>query len=391
MEHHVTQICPEDYGTLLSFLNRAFTANPASRHFETNMPRMCNSPERLSQHYVIWDQGRITAAIGIFSYTFSIGNTVLRAATVGNIAVAPEYRGSGYMQALMTYAMQKLTDMQVDLSRLGGLRSRYENYGYEPSGSVFRFLLTPRNGADYLKKNPGNPYRYDALTSPDASVMQMAEVLYNRNHIRLHRSDFGSFHDSMCMWKSKPYAVYCPDGCCIGYLCTDETGSTVFEYGHQISACRMAMLADYVVQTGQEYWITVYPWDLPLCRELHRYAEAYQTSVPSHFKVLHWDVVLQALLTLKRKLKVLPTGQLCVKIGTYGNVRIVVDADGCWCDTVSSDIPADLCLHELIAAQVFFGPGSPAELISELSDPAQALLLHAWFPLPLSWNQNDNL
>ena len=88
MEPSFERIKPDEGGELIAFLNEVFSGAPDSGHFEENLPRMCSSPRRISEHYVLREDGRICAAVAVFPYDVTIGGKTLRFATVGNVAVA---------------------------------------------------------------------------------------------------------------------------------------------------------------------------------------------------------------------------------------------------------------------------------------------------------------
>ena len=58
MTREVERIRREDTDELLEFLNKAFTGDPASGHFESNMPRMCRSEKRLCEQYLDFQRSR---------------------------------------------------------------------------------------------------------------------------------------------------------------------------------------------------------------------------------------------------------------------------------------------------------------------------------------------
>ena len=116
---------------LSALLNTAFTGEADSRHFEEGLPKMwVDDDEHMARHIAVFEDGVMAGAVGIYPYDVQIGTKTLRFATVGNIGVLREYRGRGYMKLLMDAAMEVLEREHIDVSRLGGLRTRYERYGY---------------------------------------------------------------------------------------------------------------------------------------------------------------------------------------------------------------------------------------------------------------------
>ncbi len=392
MTREIERIRREDTDELLEFLNKAFTGDPASGHFESNMPRMCRSEKRLCEHYAVRENGKICAALGVFPYDVTIGNGNLRFATVGNIGVAEECRGKGYMRVLMTEAMRILEETDIDVSRLGGLRSRYENYGYEPCGIIHRFTLTPRNALDVQSRKEIGNYSFREMSAEDAGALETAEKLYSRNPIRIHRSAFGDFYDSLRMWGSVPYVVYDQNGRIAGYLCSDAAGKTVHEYGCVDEPDLFGMLCSFVIWRGQEITYNVYPWEIDVGREFSRFSEAYAAGIPSHFKVLKWEKLISALMEMKHGMQPLSRGRLKVNVSGYGTLRIDFDGGRCSCDREPESRDAEaLTLDPLAVCRLCFGPCPPMFTLRDPTDQNDSALIGSWFPLPLSWNPCDNL
>ena len=392
MTREIEKIRWDEREEFLRFLNKAFTGDHSSKHFEINMPRMCRSEERLCEHYVIRENGLIRAAIGVFPYDVSIGSGKLRFATVGNIGVAEECRGKGYMRVLMTEAMRMLEKMDIDVSRLGGLRSRYENYGYEPCGIIHRFTLTSRNISDIQCKKAIGKYSFREMSAEDFEALEIAEELYNRNLINIHRSACGDFYDSLRMWRSVPYAVYDENGLVSGYICSDAKGTSIHEYGYVDGNRLFGMLCSYSIWRGQDITYNIYPWDIDVGIQLSEFSETYNIGIPSHFKVMKWDKLLSALMEIKNSIQTLLCGELKINVSGYGTIHITVDSSRCLCDRESDKLDASvMTVDPLTMCRLCFGPYPssltlPSEMLIKNAD-----LINSWFPLPLSWNKCDNL
>ncbi|MBE6724205.1 MAG: GNAT family N-acetyltransferase [Ruminococcaceae bacterium] len=402
MEPIFAQIRPEESGELTAFLNEVFSGAPDSGHFEENLPRMCRSERRICGHYVLRDGegGRILAAVAVFPFGVTIGERTLRFATVGNVAVAEDCRGKGYMRRLMAEAMRMLRETDTDASRLGGLRSRYERYGYEPCGVLHRFTVTPRNLADLRHgldgADPG-AFSFEPMRRDDGEAIALADALYRKNGIWLHRAESGSLYDSLRMWKSVPRTVRDGAGRIRGYLSTDAGGGSVHEYGWDgPDNERFAMLCAYAAMRGSDTVFSVYPWDAGLGAAFSRISEGYQIGIPSNFKILRWDRVLPALMELKirTEARALPEGELCFGIPDFGVLRLRMNELGCSAVREAEGSAADCVrIDPLALSRLCFGPYPSAftELSESIPDGRARDLIRAWFPLPLSWNKCDNL
>ena len=397
MEPEFARIGPDEGGELIAFLNEVFSGAPDSGHFEENLPRMCRSSRRIAEHYVLRDSGRIRAAVAVFPYDVTIGEKTLRFATVGNVAVAEDCRGKGYMRRLMAEAMRILSETDTDASRLGGLRSRYERYGYEPCGILHRFTVTPRNLADLPPEDGTDPaaFSFEPMRPDDTEAIVLADTLYRKNGIYLHRAESGSFYDSLRMWRSVPCTVRDGSGQIRGYLSTDGAGEVVHEHGWDgTDGERFDMLCAYAAMRGKNTVFTVYPWDRSLGEDFSRISEGYQIGIPSNFKVLRWDRVLPALMELKSRTegRALPFGELCFEIPDFGVLRLRADERGCRAFREPAGSAANcLSMDPLTLSRLCFGPYPAAFSMPRGGCPGASDLIGAWFPLPLSWNKCDNL
>ena len=392
MALRVEKIKPSETDELISFLNKAFTGDHASGHFENNMPRMCNSEKRLCEHYILRENGHICSAVGVFPYDVTIGTDILRFATVGNVAVAEKYRGKGYMRFLMTAAMQMLDEENIDVSRLGGLRSRYEIYGYEPCGVRHQFVLTSRNISDIRKQTNIEKYSFSVMSEENIEALETAEQLYLNNAIHLHRSASGSFFDSLRMWGCIPYTAYDNNGHISGYLCTDSSGTKVHEYGCVDENKLFDMLCSYAVWREQDISYTVYPWNISIGYEFAGYSETYQIDTPSNFKVLNWEKLISALMNVKNKIKPLPSGELRISISDYGTLHIATDGNQFNCEKEPEEIKkTSLCFDHFSMTKLCFSSYPQPFILNHKMSMKENELIGMWFPLPLSWNKCDNL
>ena len=143
----VQRLTAKDYDEMIELLNSVFTRkNGRIMDFEREMPKMCvRDDEHMGRHIGIFDNDSLVACMGIYPFDTRVGDKALRFATTGNIAVHPDHEGKGYMGMMMDEAMRELERLDVDVARLGGLRSRYNRYGFEACGQNYSFSFTDKN------------------------------------------------------------------------------------------------------------------------------------------------------------------------------------------------------------------------------------------------------
>lgn len=371
---------------LSRLLNTAFTGDPDSRHFEDGLPKMwVDDEEHMARHIAIFEDGVMAGAVGIYPYDARIGEKTLRFATVGNIGVLREYRGRGYMQQLMEAAMDALAAQKIDVSRLGGLRTRYERYGYEMCGTNYIIRLSKRNAEEAYPG--GTDITFQPLSEGDSTALAFVRALYSASAIACDRGDDRDLYKTLCAWKNKPYLAYKNDTL-IGYLCTSPDGTSLAEHGAMDAPLHTEMLCAWVRgMDAYEVRAEVYPWDAALSRSVMAICETFTASPATQCKILSWDRLTDALLGLKAQTTPLPHGRVTLGIRDWGTLVMEVMADSASAYR-STDIPNDN-LDPLTATRMLFGMTPPA-LCASLTEESMRLL-SAWLPLPFSWNGQDRV
>lgn len=371
---------------LSRLLNTAFTGDPDSRHFEDGLPKMwVDDEEHMARHIAVFADGMMAGAVGIYPYNVTVGAKTLRFATVGNIGVLKEYRGRGYMQMLMEAAMETLAAQKIDVSRLGGLRTRYERYGYEMCGTNYIIRLSKRNAEEAYPD--GTEITFEPISEDDRTALAFVRSLYDTSAIACDRGDDRDLYRTLCAWKNRPYLAY-KDGAPVGYLCASPDGASLAEHGAIDIPLHTEMLCAWVRgNDAYEIRAELYPWNAALCRSVMAICESFHASPATQCKILSWDRLTDALLALKAQTAPLPHGRVTLGIRDWGTLVMEVNADGAQAYR-SSDIPLDN-LDPLTAARMLFGMTPPALCVPLTEEHLR--LLSAWLPLPFSWNGQDRV
>lgn len=373
---------------LSALLNTAFTGDPDSRHFEDGLPKMwVDDEEHMLRHIAVFEDGVMAGAVGIYPYDVSIGTKTLHFATVGNIGVLPAYRGRGYMKLLMDAAMDALRRQKIDVSRLGGLRTRYERYGYEMCGTNYIIRLSKRNAEEAYPGGTG--ITFQPVSEDDNTALAFVRTLYDTSAIACDRGDNRDLFRTLCAWKNKPYLAY-KNGTPIGYLCASHDTSSVAEHGAVNAALHTEMLCAWALQSSTyELRAELYPWDTALCRSVMAICETFSAVPATQCKILSWDRFADALLSLKLKAQSVPLVHGSVTLGIDGWGTLIMEADSNGARAYRSDSQSIDTLDGLTAARMLFGM-MPPDLCAPLSE-RNLHLLSAWLPLPFSWNGQDRV
>lgn len=373
-----------DMPELLAFLNYCFTGDPNSRHFEDGLPKMWfDDEEHMEKHYVIKEDGKLVSNVGIYPFKVTIAGREFKFATVGNMGTAPESRGKGYLNELYLNANRVLNEMGVDVARLGGKRSRYERYGYEPCGFKYKFRMTPGNAKEYLKNRDLPELELRPVSADDKTALDAIRRLYMRNGIAADRGDDKDLYLTLIYSKNTPYCAYL-EGEPVGYFTLGD--GWICEAAAETPELLANMLCRY--EAEQEGWLSFHlPPDRPAdLRIMASFCEGMAPDVSSHYKIINWAGITDAMLALKEQtVAPLTDGELILGIEGYYNIHISVNNGKGSC--VKTEAPADITLSTKDASRFLFGilpPFAAAALPTE-----KAGFISANFPLPFYTHYHD--
>lgn len=378
----------ENYKQLISLLNAVFEKkNGVYTNFERDLPKMCVcDDEHMANHLGIFDGDKLVAVLGVYLIPTVIAGEELLFATVGNIAVHPDYEGKGYMSILLDKAMQVLKEKKVDVSRLGGLRQRYNRYGYEYSGGIYNFTLTSYNNKKHLN-NYHEDITFTEILKSDIENLKFCNSLYTQGEIHALRSEENNCFDvysSMVAWQNIPYLATSSNGEKLGYIVVNKKGNAVAEVFGLNDKTTIKILANWQQKTGEDLIVKIPPYKTELVRIFNEFAEYSSLAPVCHFKVLNFQKLISALLNLKCKTTALPNGEVTVNIEDYGTLKISVNSNKGTCEFTNNS--PDITVNNLQAVRLFFGTYPAYNTIN-----SQNAFVNAVFPLPLSWNLQDRV
>ena len=153
----IEKLTASDFDGLLDTLNACFARGQEGYTFLDTLPAMWRHDDTaMGRHLAIRDGDRVAAVVGVYPLQTRVAGHDVLFATVGNVGTRPEYRNSGYMKALMTESMEELKRLGADVARLGGMRQRYNRYGFEKTGQNFCFTISAKNVHDYYDSSLGH-------------------------------------------------------------------------------------------------------------------------------------------------------------------------------------------------------------------------------------------
>ena len=379
----IRRVKAEEYDKLLELLNFTFGKhNNREMDFEKELPVMCKrDDEHMRKHFAAFEGEKMVAALGVYPLPVKIMGDELLFSTVGNVATHPEYEGRGYMKALMKEAMKELENIGADASRLGGKRARYGRYGYEMCGIQYKLTFTPHNLANYFPEFSAD-VSFEKIEKDDLDALEYCCNLYEKEKFYVERDRACSYrrmYCSMIAWQNVPYIAKDKDGNYVGFLSIKD--NEIAEIFAENTDIYRDMILSWVKRSNNSVNFCLREHNVSLLRVFTAVCEKISITSPSHFKIINYKKVINALLKLKADMCTLTDADFTIFIEGYGKLRIVCDKDGARCEDY--DGGCDFIFSRNHASRFLFGP-LPPYAVADVSMKTGNLL-----PLPLSWNLQD--
>lgn len=371
---------PEMYDDLMDFMNYVFGFNGNQQDFKKLLPKLYNPDcDPCYNNYVITENGKLKAAIGAYDSVLKVGDTELTCRGIGNVAVHPYSRSKGYMIECMNMAIDGMIRDGVDYSVLGGIRQRYNYYGYECIGPAWSVEIGPRD-VNYRFDRAGIPFRALELHTVSAGEEELIDRMYAFHQTRPLRTvrPREKFLDICRSWFSSATAIL-REGECIGYYVGDLQELTLADDNDFNDVVR-----NYVRANGS-VTMQFADWETDHVERAAAIGGAPKREYSDMFNIFNYKKVLGAFLAFQATLTDLPDGAFTVTVkGSAGveNLRIAVE----------NGIPSvtefagetDLTLEHIEAMTFFFGLYSPRR--KEISPACRS-----FFPLPLYVDRADHV
>lgn len=376
----VQRLGVENYDEIIHLMNIVFSRQSGTdKDFERDLPKMCVRDEaHMRKHFGIFEDGKLVACMGVYPFETVVAGQKLLFSTMGNVVTHWDYEGKGYMSAMLEAAQKELKDLNVDASRLGGLRSRYNRYGFEACGMNYNFVFTVKNRICRFPDFKGG-IEFKEIARGDQDALAFAAKLYNANAIAVTRTAENAYL-SMTSWRNVPYMAL-KNGTPIGYLsATKEKIAEIFAVDDQAF---QDMICAWQEKMDAPIYFHLQAHQYELIRVFSAVCESFSMSSPSHFFIRNWAGVVNAFMKLKAGYCPMPQGEIKIGIEGYGVIRVYVDETGAGCE--KTEEAADIELDHLSATRYIFGPCAP------VYTGKAPLFAQSCFPLPLSWNGQDRV
>lgn len=372
----------EDNKKLISFLDEVFfTDDPEERDFYNLLPKCYKDQYRPAyNNFVVQDgNGDFRSAIGNFYNNMTVGDEQIKACCIGNVAVGKQYRSMGYMIELMEMSVEDMGKNGVDVAYLGGQRQRYGYFGFESSGTVYRFNFSRSAYRHALKAMPCG-LEIEELKPDDAESMANIEKIYSKLPIKSNRTP-ESYFDVLCSWRDHPYILK-ENGEFVGYFALDHFGHNVNEFG-VVDPKYYPNLVAAVFEKTEEYHVgyVVAPFEPEKLKFFTENADGFNIDGCEMILVYNFEKVIGAYLGAKAKYAKLCDGVLTVLIhGKAGDENLRIEVLDNKVKVEKFDGKADFELSHHAATRAFFS-NLPADRAAFPANVQQWLPLHVFlFP-----------
>ncbi|HAX84058.1 MAG TPA: hypothetical protein DCY15_06240 [Ruminococcaceae bacterium] len=346
----------EDNKKLIAFLDEVFfTDDPEERDFLNLLPKCYKDQYRPAyNNFVVQDEnGEFRSAIGSFYNEMTVGDEQIKACCIGNVAVGTKYRSMGYMIELMELSVKDMGENGVDVAYLGGQRQRYGYFGFESSGTSYRFNFSRSAYRHALKAMPCG-LEIEKLTSDDTESIENIEKIYSKLPIRSNRKP-ESYFDVLCSWRDRPYVLK-KDGEFVGYFVLDYTKNNVNEFGAVDPEYYPNLVAAVMEKTeALHVGFVVAPFESEKIRFFTENADGLNIDGCEMILVYNFEKVIRAYLGAKAKYCKLCDGTFTVLIhGKEGDENLRIEVCGNKVTVDKFDGKADFELSHHAATRAFF-------------------------------------
>ncbi|MCL2194451.1 MAG: GNAT family N-acetyltransferase [Oscillospiraceae bacterium] len=369
---------PEEFAAIIDMLNVTFFTedDPAEkRDFLRLLPKLYKEQYApWDSNYCVFEDGRPVAAVGMYVSELHVAGHTLKLGGIGNVGVAPNSQGKGYMKLAMDAAMQAMRNQGCQLGELGGDRHRYRYWGFEKGGVCVDAQFSMIN----VKHSFGKGELAAEWSARPIAPQDIPQVQALIEGEALHiKHDSAALHDVLSSWREQPWALWCGDKLAGRFNRSWDD--------KQVLQVQLAPWVDSLEQPlrvilpllpdDASIEVKIPLWRRDLLALAAPVTENMSLLTAGQFNVLDWQACLTALLDLQAQCKTLLDGELTVRIAGYAadeTLRVAVQ-NGVPSVTTSDGAPAKTMSH-LDAMSYFLGLVCPARTCPVAQN---------WFPLPM--------
>ncbi|SMF75471.1 Predicted acetyltransferase involved in intracellular survival and related acetyltransferases [Paenibacillus uliginis N3/975] len=374
----------EDAQDIIDFADYIFSKSTAPHDFASLIPKLYGEGRMTQQyHYLVKEDGKIRAMLCVLPIHFKVADIELKVGCVGTVSVHPRARGKGYMQKLLTFALDEMKAEGYDYSLLGGQRQRYEYFGYEPAGVKLDFTLTSDNVRHKYRGLDADHITFEELTEASALLDDVFD-LYQKGKVSGARNK-EQFSDLLRTWNAQPYVIL-HNGMFAGYLSLSKDSGMIFEIELTDTDLLPSVSKSLMAYKGlPDLHFTLPAYDKDKIRRLGSVCDMYKVGYQHNYNMFKYAPVIEAYMKCKALESRLQDGRFVLQIESGETVDIQVRSGEVIVEHIDGencDVQADAILSASEATALLFSPLSSYAGFSA-EDESQPNCPQGWFPLPL--------
>lgn len=314
----MTEYCiaqPSDREELIDFINMVFSQDSEPHDFKTLLTKAYSDEvDTVSCHYLVKENGKIRAAVGVFPTEMKASSKTLKIGHIGSVSVHGYSRGKGYMKALMNRAVEDYKKKGYDALVLGGLKNRYQYFGFQPTETVLHYTFIKENIRHGLKEVDSTAIHFKKVTSSEDPCIRNIRRLHETQPAYFDRGDDASFCRFLQSWRSEIFAI-CKDDKFIGYCSTTADGSCFREFlMDDMSDFPAVLKAWFTYKNISRLSVSCAVYETEKNEIFGRHCEGYSIGTGHSWNILNFANVAEAFMEVKNSYEPLESGKLTLNL-----------------------------------------------------------------------------
>ncbi len=305
---------PEEKQDVLDFINYVFSNFNGPHEFKHLQPK-CYADEEEglgAEHYLVKEDGRIRACVACKTIQMNICSKALKVTEIGNVSVNPYRRGLGYMQKLVSWAVEDSIKENADFVILGGQRQRYGYFGFDHAGYQFVFRICDANIKHALKDVDDSAITFETMDMKNEEQLDFASKIYSDRimHTVRPKKELG---DILKNWGNDVRLIR-KNGKMAGYLVGRFAECVLADEKDMPEVLKAA----FTRLCFHEVFFRVATYEAERIDYISSVCESYTLNPVEQIRVINWKNILEALLLLKASTMTLDDGEAVFAIEGEG-------------------------------------------------------------------------
>lgn len=294
---NIRKATSKDASQIIYVANHAFEpVRYEGYDFRQTLPIVYKNKDFIKSHWVCEEDGKIIATAGNIIREIQLGKEFYKFSNVGTVSTLPEHQGKGCMSMMMKEIDKENIEQNVVFSILTGDRKRYNYFGYEKAGFVYKLTI--------------NKKLLNVKECPEISVSEykgknedkiLYEIYLQNSQTNLRESE--DFSLKLKSRKHKVFVIKIADEI-DGYFTLDKEGQSIDEiYLQDINLLESSVCSILNKLKKEKISFTINPFDKEYFDVLQTLAEEVTIVDEIHFKVYDLKKFLEILFELNKKIK----------------------------------------------------------------------------------------